>query len=100
MSSYDAEAVHAAWMEVDKARLEALRIANDEIRRLEKEVERLTERRDITEFITVDTTEDGRVRMSVHLLDDPNKMVFSLVRDTYYECLQDWKKFDGWMVNQ
>lgn len=100
MSSYDAQAVHAAWMEVDKERLGALRMANEEIRRLEKEVERLSERREITEFITVDQTENGRIRMSVHLLDDPNQTVFSLVRDTYYECLRDWKKFDGWMVNQ
>jgi hypothetical protein len=52
----------------------------------------------IDEYIEVRRTPDGRVAMVVRVLDDPNNLTFTLVRDTYGECLAEWRKFDGWMV--
>ncbi len=52
----------------------------------------------IDEYIEVHRTPDNRVAMVVRLLGDPNGMTYTLVRDTYEECLAEWRKFDGWMV--
>lgn len=52
----------------------------------------------IDNYIEVRRTSDGRVAMVVRVLDDPNNLAFTLVRDTYDECLAEWRKFDGWMV--
>jgi hypothetical protein len=56
-------------------------------------------KRNIREFITVSTEPDGRVRATVQLAGDPNGLQFSIVRDTYDECIAEWHKFDGWMEN-
>ena len=54
-------------------------------------------RQDITEFIVVSVTDDGRVRVKVAVPDDPNGLMFSIVRDTYEECIAELRKFDSWM---
>jgi hypothetical protein len=66
----------------------------------------MSKRKDITEFITVTRTEDGRVRATVVLPNtDPrvahdSGISFEIVRNTYDECIAEWRKFDGWMENR
>lgn len=55
--------------------------------------------RPIDEYIEVSRRPDGRVAMVVRIPNDPNNIAFALVRDTYEECLAEWRKFDGWLVN-
>lgn len=52
----------------------------------------------IDEYIEVHRRPDGRVAMVVRVPNDPNNLAFTLVRDTYEECLAEWRKFDSWMV--
>lgn len=52
----------------------------------------------IDEYIEVHRRPDGRVAMVVRIPNDPNGLAFALVRDTYEECLAEWRKFDGWIV--
>lgn len=52
----------------------------------------------IDEYIEVVRRPDGRVAMIVRIPNDPNQIAFALVRDTYEECLAEWRKFDGWIV--